>query len=488
MNPDYMSEDDDLWREYNDPTTTWSRRAEILYTFAYKAFFARDVSLETQYLLSAIEICDEHELVLERNFVLLVLARRGINTLNRPEESLEYSTRVIQSYPGFVADDDVIEILAEAYYLKGRALKRLNRPDEAINCFKAALDLDSLSIDRQNTALCYQYLGRSFLDIEDFASAKEPLKKARELYQADGQVGEVAETDRFLARILIHENKLEKAKRLLKEVRAVEQALYQRSNMQTKLLLATVHLKQKNYEEAEKLFRKCYQVAIKLTNGYAKMGVEAGLGLADALDGQERHEDANQVRLQVSSVVERRPDAKESDEKKVQEIEDFIKTGEPDLALAVAYDLLEEKNELGEISGHWLGIYHATRALWSKDDFQGIVDMFSNNSKQGLEFQDDIVIPLKNMVTHALSKVGRLDDALKLNEEVLADARLGQSLKETAYAHENRARILKKMRKADAYKFQKLAVKEYLELGDSTRALSLLQYWEEQRKKRWDNY
>jgi tetratricopeptide (TPR) repeat protein len=364
----------------------------------------------------------------------------------------------------------------------------LNRPDEAINCFKAALDLDSLSNDRQNTALCYQYLGRSFLDIEDFASAKEPLKKARELYQADGQVGEVAETDRFLARILIHENKLEKAKRLLKEVRAVEQALYQRSNMQTKLLLATVHLKQKNYEEAEKLFRKCYQVAIKLTNGYAKMGVEAGLGLADALDGQERHEDANQVRLQVSSVVERRPDAKESDEKKVQEIEDFIKTGEPDLALAVAYDLLEEKNELGEISGHWLGIYHATRALWSKDDFQGIVDMFSNNSKQGLEFQDDIVIPLKNMVTHALSKVGRIDDALKLNEEVLADARLGQSLKETAYAHENRARILKKMRKADAYKFQKLAVKEYLELGDSTRALSLLQYWEEQRKKRWDNY
>ena len=104
-----------------------------------------------------------------------------------------------------------------------------------------------------------------------------------------------------------------------------------------------------------------------------------------------------------------------------------------------------------------------------------IVTLWDSLSHASLDFQDQIVIPLKNMVSHALYKVDRLEEASALNEAVLSDFRLAENIQEKAYAQENKARILKALKKnVQAKKWADSAIENNILIGNNDRALNIL--------------
>jgi hypothetical protein len=71
--------------------------------------------------------------------------------------------------------------------------------------------------------------------------------------------------------------------------------------------------------------------------------------------------------------------------------------------------------------------------------------------------------------------VDRLEEASELNDAVLADYRLAENIQEKAYAQENKARILKKLKKnVQAKKWADSAIENNILIGNNDRALNIL--------------
>jgi tetratricopeptide (TPR) repeat protein len=135
-------------------------------------------------------------------------------------------------------------------------------------------------------------------------------------------------------------------------------------------------------------------------------------------------------------------------------------------------------DKAGDIQLHWTAIHETVITLRNDKDYAGVLEFWDGRSLNGLEHQDHIVISFKNIVTHALQKSGRYEEALALNKQVLNDSRTNLDPVQRGYALENAARIhidLDKTKAANKYKEQTLV--QYLSQGLNDRALELIEYF-----------
>ncbi len=488
MNADFEANEEDLWNEFRNTKTTPIRKVNILYSLGYKANVVRDFDLETALLENALDLAREHSLKAEENTLLVCLSRRALNHFNDSELAIALTTEVIEKNPDFVPDEEFMTTVAEAYLNRGRALRRLERDAEAVASFKVVLNYAEFFEDTPTIANSQRYLAKCYLALDQLEDAKQAINASRKLFQEHSQILDVAECDRLIGQILIEEGECVKAVQLLREVRLLERKFWGSSKSETKLHIGIAYACMDQHELAEPLLRRIYEEKLRPWERDFKMGIKAGKYLRATVEALGRDEEAKEIALTLQAFESRLPEAKPDDSKKITEIDELLETGAIAIALTAAGELLEEKNKSGDVAGRWIAIFQQLKCHWANNDFEAISNLWDQSPQDGLNFQDEIVIAFKNMVTHALQKVGRKEDALNLNDQVLQDIRLEALPQEKVFAHENRARILKIMKNREANKYRKLAEREYLQLGDTQRVLNLLDFWESQNKKRWDNY
>ena len=86
----------------------------------------------------------------------------------------------------------------------------------------------------------------------------------------------------------------------------------------------------------------------------------------------------------------------------MQEVDELIKRKQPEMALMSAGEFMVAKSEQGDISGYWKGVYATFRCHRELNDAEAIATLWDSISHAALEYQDDIVIQVKNIASHAL--------------------------------------------------------------------------------------
>ena len=475
MTPEYGAEAVDLWEEFNNPKTSWPRKIHILYTLAYQANSVMDYDNEYTYLASALEIAKEQKLAKEGIELRLTLARVLNNTLDEPQRALEIANEAEALLPEFTVDVEELTNKAALTQIKGKIFVVLERYHEAIYQWNAHAELSTLINSQPGVAYGYEQLARCYIEIHELEQAKKYAELARVIYRENARVGDVCDVDRVLARVLLERGHAKKAALVLKGIRRAERLVNGRSSDETKLWLAVALSASQDYDQAEKVFRRIIKDSLNSRKAEFKIGLLAARYLSFMLGELGRTEERDELWESIREVESRLPNFDQADDQvRRAEINTLLVGGHVDEALMAAGEFTVDKSEKGEIDGRWVGIFDTLRCHRERNDAEAIVIVWDSISHSSLEFQDDLVIPLKNMVSHALAVIGRIEEAVELNNQVLADYRLDQSLQEKAYAHENKARFLKTLKKSlAAKKWIDLAIEENMEAGNINRALML---------------
>ena len=479
MSFNFEDDADDLWKEFNHSKTTWERRVDILFNLA--GLEARDGNFhqETELLENAVELARTHNLREQLYKYLNVLSSRSMYGTQDYELSLKAANEVIDAFPGFNVEIDVMEWVGTAYCNKGRALMELKRYPEAAPALRAALDYAELINDLPETAHTNMGLMRCYIELDELDKAKAFGNAAKAIYQDRSQIMSVCEIDRLFAKINILEGNAIRAKEDLKEIRALEQRYFHASNWETKLLLGVAYLELGQFDRAEHLFDKIFSTNIQPWAKNFDVALEAAYYLIEALRGQGKHDEAARVEIQRTALSKRIPGAKVQEHKRTQEeIRNLRSIGKKDLAQIRSEQWLAEVNEAGDIELHWRAVCETILSLRDNKDYAAIAKLWDGTPRQGLNYQDEVVIRIKNVITHALQKVGRHQEALDLNEEVRYDARTEQDFLQKAYALENAARINKDLQNTRvANKFKEQSLENYIANGMNDRALELIEYF-----------
>lgn len=470
---------DDFWNEFNHSKTPWERKAEILFKIA--GIEARDgnLPLELTYLRNAIDMAAAHDLREQRFKYLNVLSSRAMYGKSDYELALQAADEVLEALPGFNPEIDVMEWVGTAYCNKGRSLMGLKRFDEAIPALKAALDYAELIRDVPETAHTNLGLMRCYIEVQLLEEAKRYGSAARKIYQDRAQLASMCETDRLFARISILEGNPVRAKSELKEVRVLEQRLFHFSSPETKLFLGIAYLELDKFEKAEQLFDRLFDKNLQPWAKEFDIALQAAGYLSQALYAQGKHDEVARVELQRIALSKRMPGVTRKEKLiKLEESRGLRQAGKLDLAKRRLHDFLEEVNTDGDIELHWQGILEEAFICRAGKDYEGILKLWDENFNKTLEYQDQVVILLKNLVTHALQKLQRHTEALALNNEVLRDSRTLLDQDQHGYALENAARINKDLEKTRiANKFKEQTLEKYISQGKNDRALELIEYF-----------
>ena len=476
MTPEWHAEESDLLNEFNDPNTSWERKVEILYTLAYQASSKNDHDTELIYLESAREICIEHNLVNKGVDIRITMARVLENHFERHQAALDVANEAEALLPQFTLDAEEAVNKAYVAQIKNKSLMSLERYSEAFYQAKTHAEISMQLGNEPGMAFGYEMAAECLVEIEDYAEANKYANLAKNIYFENERPTDVCDTDRIIAKAMIGQGLYKQAMKLLREVRSAEQLLKQKSNLETKVYLAIAYGQVGEVDRAQRLFKRLMKEAFNNWNTNYKLGLIAAEAYSNLLTAQGDLQGAKVLLDQVQAVKNRLPSPNHSkDLARTQEIDELIKKKQPKMALMVAGDFVEEKSEQGDISGYWKGIYETLRCHREMNDELAITTLWDSISRAALEFQDDIVIQVKNIVSHALYVMERVEEAFALNEEVLADYRLGQNLQEKAYAHENKARLLKGQKKRSS-KWIDLAIEENIEAGNIERALKLSRF------------
>jgi tetratricopeptide (TPR) repeat protein len=473
MTPDWNGEDGEFWDEYNDPKTPWRRKIKILFTMAYRAHAKFEHKNEHDYLESALAIAKEHKLFPEVIELGITLTRVLLNTSDKPLEALDMANQTEALLPEFTVETEELEHKAELAQIKGKTLMALERYDEALHQWRMYTDISETLGKDAGVAYGYEFLALTLVELHELDQAKEYAGLAREIYLANSRPIDVCDVDRILARIMIEKGFPKSAVRALKGIRRAERLINNRSNTDTKLWLGVALANSEQYEQAEKLFRKIIQDSFRTWKTEFKKGLLAAKYLSFMLGEIGRTEERDELWESIREVESRLPNYSfKEDQERRQEISELLSNGYVDAALIAAGEFTVEKSDQGSIQGRWLGIYETLRCHREQNDAEAIVTVWDSVSHASLEYQDEIVIQLKNIVSHALFMCGRIEEALVLNTEVLNDYRAKQDLQEMAYAHENKGSILQAQKKP-AKKWFDLAIEENMEAGNIDRALKL---------------
>lgn len=482
MTPEWHADEDDLWREFNDPNTTWDRRASILLTLAYKANSRGEIGLELTYLQSGLDIALEHKLVLCQIHFRITLARVMLNTQGNPQAALDYALEAEAVLPEFTLDHDELEKKAALANVMGKIMVAFDRLAEATYQYKLQAELNEiLKVDR-GVATGWEKAAECLVEMGELEQAEHFAEKAKAIYLEYAMPGDICDVDRILARVMLARGMAKPARDLLISVRNAERALNDGSRTETKLWLGISFIATGEFERAERYLQRVRKGAYKPWQREFKIAKQASEALANLLFQMGRDSEARSVLAQSEAVDSRLPKLG-PDNRPFQEIQNLLESNQADAALIAAGELVVLKCEEGDIAGRWQAHLAEINCYRLQEDSMAIVTLWDSLSHTSLDFQDQIVIPLKNMVSHALYKVDRLEEASALNEAVLSDFRLAENIQEKAYAQENKARILKALKKnAQAKKWADSAIENNILIGNNNRALNILKNFKNGRE------
>lgn len=474
MTPEWHADEASLLSEFNDPNTPWDRKAHILLTLAYKASSRGEIGLELTYLESALEICKTHNLISQQIHFRTTLARVMLNTQGNPQAALDYALEAEAMLPEFTLDHDELEKKAALANIMGKIFVAFDRLAEATYQYKLQAELNGiLGVDR-GVATGWEKAAECLVEMGEIDQAEHFAEKAKAIYLEYAQPGDICDVDRILARVMLGRGMAKPARDLLISVRNAERALNDGSRTDTKLWLGISLIATGELERAERYLQRVRKGAYKPWQREFKIAKQASEALANLLFQLGRDSEARSVLAQSAAVDSRLPKAG-PDNKPFQEIQNLLDSNQADAALIAAGELVVIKCEEGDIAGRWQAKLAEVECYRQKDDFMAIVALWDSISPASLDFQDQLVIPLKNIVSHALYKVDRLEEASELNDAVLADYRLAENIQEKAYAQENKARILKKLKKnVQAKKWADSAIENNILIGNNDRALNIL--------------
>lgn len=473
MTPDWHADEDELLSEFNDPNTPWGRKVHILFTLAYKANQKGELGQELTYLESALEIAKTHTLISEQVQLRTTLARVMLNTQGNPKLALEYAVEAEGMLPDFTIDPVELEQKSAVTQIKGKILMAFDRYSEAVFVYKTHVEINLLLQNDRLTAIGYEKLAICYVELAEYDEAMICIEKARDLYLEYAMPADVCDVDRIEARIMLAKNQPKAARDMLISVRDAERVLNDGSRSETKLWLGIAFIGTQEFERAERYLQRVRKGAYKPWQREFKIAFLASEALAKLLTQLGRDAEAKSIMAQARAVDSRLPKAN-PDNRPFKEVDILLEHNQFDAALIAAGELEIQKCEEGDIAGRWLANFAKVRCYRAKEDSMAIVSLWDSLTHASLEFQDEIVVQMKNMVSHALYKVGRFDEALEINDQLLADYRLSQSIQEKAYAHENRFRFLKAQKKSlAAKKWMDSAIEKNLEAGNIDRALKL---------------
>jgi tetratricopeptide (TPR) repeat protein len=479
MNNNFGPGDGDFWDEFNDPNSSWERKAEILIELAMRAGSRGDFKRERTYLESARGIAAEHDLPKQLDRATGIMAHRAARVWEDPELTFAIADEVISQHPGLVPDDEVMEKINSLRCAKATAYMSQERWAEAAYEYKTVLEIALFTEDDMEAAHAHSNLTRIYLELDEVDKAKEHADAAKKIFQDNYQMAYQCNIDRQLARIAILSGNYARAKIELREIRAIEQRMFQSSHPETKMYLGMAYMGLGEYIKAEKLFAKLFDQNTKAWNFAFDYSLEVGALYVDSLQAQGKMAEANRVSFLLKAIQKKAPGAKSNDfGRREKEIKLLSQAGRFDEAEIVSRTLLDEASEAGDLRAHYVAVKAVIDTLWKKKDYEGVVVAWDELSPQALNYYDDLVIPVKNFVTHALLKVGRIEEAKELNLEVMNDFRLTQDQQQTNYANENAARIYKALKLyAKANQFKERSLQGYIELGDNARALEVMKYF-----------
>lgn len=477
---------DELWREFGNPNTPWPAKIDILFKLAAIAYHERTYRLEIQYLESALEIAKEHNLDSERNRTLLALSLRVADGLGDPKRAISYADELISHYPSFQPEVEVLERMGAIRLSKATSLMKLKRYAEATYELKLVLEYAELISDLPETALANLNLMRCHIELDNLESAKKCGEAARELYQDHSQLISLCEVDRLFARISMLEGNPLKAKEELEEIRVLEQRIYKASSPETKLYLGRALMLLGQTGKAIKILERLVDQSVKPWSNEFDIALMAAEWVEQCYLGEGNTEAAARIAVLRRALRKRVPGGSRQEvEEGISEVQHLRSSGQKDIAVSLAKTLLEKANKAGDLNLRWKMIHEMVITLWEFGDYLGIAEIWDEISHEALNMQDEIVIDLKNRFTNALRNVGRFEESLLLNDEVMTDIRIKDDPVQQAFAVENAARIHKDLRHtAEAKKLKDRSVEAYLELGDSQRALGIIHYFGKRRGNR----
>ena len=483
MSHNFGDNSEDLWNEFGNPKTPWDRKVEILVNLAQLEAHQGHWTQEIKYLQNAVDLAIAHDLIELRDKYLNVLSVRAMNGAGNYPLAVETAEQLIGYYPGLLTEIRLMEEVGTAYTNKARALVELRRFADAHYAYRVALEFAELLKDLPETAASNLGIMRCLIELGEPETAKQFGLVAKNLYQDHRQLFFVCEVDRLFARIHILEGNYVKAKNLLKEVRVLEQYQWHMSHPETKLYLGMAYHYLGQLDRAQSLLEKVIDQNIKPWQTEFNWALLAADFLIETLNSQEKFQEAERIALTKKALAKRLPGAEVSDDEQIQEeIDGLSKVGKHDLAEIASRDWLHKINNEGDISKRWIAISKTIGALWNQKKFNEVVELWDQISHDALNYQDEVVIRIKNFVTHALQKVGRLEEALKINQEVLQDRRTALDSVQHVYAKENAARVLKDMKKTrEANSFKEEAMRDYIQMGFNQRAISLMDYFKKKQ-------
>ena len=474
MTPEWQADEEALLSEFNDPNTPWERKAHILLTLAYKASSRGEIGLELTYLESALEIAKTHKLISHQIHLRITLARVMLNVQGNPQGALDYALEAEAMLPEFTLDHDELQKKAALANIMGKILVAFDRLAEATHQYKMQAELNEmLKVDR-GVASGWEKAAECLVEMGELDQAEQLAEKAKAIYLEYALPADICDVDRILARVMLAKGMAKPARDLLISVRNAERALNDGSRTETKLWLGISFIATGEFERAERYLQRVRKGAYKPWQREFKIAKQASEALANLLFQLGRDSEARAVIAQSEAVDSRLPKVG-PDNKPFQEIQNLLESNQADAALIAAGELVVLKCEEGDIAGRWQAHLAEVNCYREQGDYMAIVTLWDTLSNASLEFQDHIVIPLKNMVSHALYKVDRLEEASALNEAVLSDYRLAENIQEKAYAQENKARILKALKKnVQAKKWADSAIENNILIGNNDRALNIL--------------
>jgi len=488
MKPEWHANEDELLIEFNDPNTSWERKAHILLSLAYKASSRGDIGDELTYLESALAITITHKLISLQVELRTTLARVMLNTQGNPKAALDYALEAQAMLPEFTLDKTELDKKAALANVMGKIMVAFDRYPEAVYQYKMQAEFNELLCVDRGVATGYEKAAECLIELGELDHAEELLEKARALYMEYAMPGDICDVDRLQARIMLGRGMAKPARNLLISVRNAERALNDGSKTETKLWLGIAFIATGESERAERYLQRVRKGAYKPWQREFRIAKLASEALAKLLTQLGRESEAKSILAQSEAVDSRLPKLG-PDEKPFKEIDNLLDSNQPEAAIIAAGELVMQKCDEGDIAGRWKANFAAIRSYRQIEDSLAISTLWDTLAHPSLEFQDEVVIQLKNIVSHALYKVGRYDEALELNDQLLADYRLGQSIQEKAYAYENRYRFLKAQKKSlEAKKWIDSAIEKNMEAGNIDRALMLSKTFRTKGKDKPESY
>jgi len=441
MNYDYSSSEDDFWAEFDLGATPMSRKVEILYNLGYRELWKPNNKEPLKYWIPALEIAQEHNLKTESIELLEAITRELITNQNDYLRAIEMADHGLALMQDFTLDVDELSSKAHLTWGKAVAYDNLERYSEALAYFKSASDMYADVGNHQLANVLASATIFAHIELNEHDEAEKLIPEIRAFFQGKEDLARIAYCDLMTAIIMMHRGQYPEALALTLEVMSVERQVY-KLDAGTLRWVAKAYMYNENYKQAIHYYKQSIKYASKRVERDYRDVVKATLGLADVYDAMGKTEKAEAARFDAESMNKRLKKTQVPDNTKVlKEIEQLRSQGEYDLAVQLGTEVVQESSEAGDISLRIKAECENIITLFAKEDYEAVVQTWERFPQAVLELYDELVIRIKNMVCHAQYKLGRVAEAAKLNEQVLADIRVAQNKQEQAYAFENRVEI-----------------------------------------------